>query len=88
MARLQTPNGFTADTTAATVLLVAARFGMPVSTTHAVSTSIMGVGTARNPKSMRWHVVESIIWTWFLTLPATALVAYGLMRLLRLFHGT
>jgi inorganic phosphate transporter, PiT family len=86
MARLQTPNGFTADATAATVLLVAARFGMPVSTTHAVSTSIMGVGTARNPKSMRWHVVESIIWTWFLTLPATALTAYGLMRLARLLQ--
>jgi inorganic phosphate transporter, PiT family len=81
MARLQSPNGFTADAMAATVLLVTARLGMPISVTHAVSTSIMGVGTARNPKSMRWHVVESILWTWVLTLPATALVAYGLLRL-------
>ncbi len=76
-------NGFAADTTSATVLLVAARLGMPVSTTHAVSTSIMGVGTARNFKAMRWHVVESIVWTWFLTLPATGLAAYALMRLLQ-----
>jgi phosphate/sulfate permease len=36
---------------------------------------------------MRWHVVESILWTWVLTLPATFLAAYGLMGLLRLVHG-
>ena len=83
MAKLHSANGFTADVTAASVLLVAAGMGMPVSTTHAVSTSIMGVGTARNPKTMRWQVVESIIWTWVLTLPVTALVAYGLMRVLQ-----
>ena len=87
MARLQPVNGFAADTTAAVVLLVAAGLGMPVSTTHAVSTSIMGVGTARNPKTMRWHVVESILWTWFMTLPATALTGYGLMRLFQAFHA-
>jgi PiT family inorganic phosphate transporter len=87
MAKLQPANGFTADVTAATVLLGAAALGMPVSTTHAVSTSIMGAGTARNPKTMRWHVVESILWTWVLTLPATFLAAYGLMGLLRLVHG-
>jgi inorganic phosphate transporter, PiT family len=82
MARLQPVNGFAADTTSATVLLVTARLGMPVSTTHAVSASIMGVGTARSFKAMRWDVVETILWTWFLTLPATGLLAYGLMRLL------
>ncbi len=87
MARLSPANGFAADTTAASVLLSAAALGMPVSTTHAVSTSIMGAGTARNPSSMRWHVVESIIWTWFMTIPATALVAYGLMRFLQVVHA-
>jgi PiT family inorganic phosphate transporter len=86
MVKLQSANGFTADTTAASVLLGAAAMGMPVSTTHAVSTSIMGAGTARNASTMRWDVVESIIWTWVLTLPVTALVAYGLMRLLLFFH--
>jgi PiT family inorganic phosphate transporter len=81
VSRLLPVNGFAADTTSASVLLVTAHLGMPVSTTHAVSTSIMGVGTARNPKAMRWHLVESIVWTWFLTLPATGLLAYALRRM-------
>jgi PiT family inorganic phosphate transporter len=82
VSRLQPVNGFAAETTSATILMVAARLGMPVSTTHAVSTSIMGVGAARNHKAMHWHVVESIVWTWFMTLPATGLIAYALRRLL------
>jgi PiT family inorganic phosphate transporter len=88
VSRLQPVNGFAAESTAATVLMVAARLGMPVSTTHAVSTAIMGVGAARNHKAMRWHLVESIMWTWFMTLPATGLIAYGLMRLFRALGGT
>jgi PiT family inorganic phosphate transporter len=87
VARLQPVNGFAADSMAASVLLVAARFGMPVSTTHAVSTAIMGVGAARNHKTMRWHLVESIVWTWVLTLPATMLLAYGFFHLYRLLWG-
>ncbi len=82
VSRLLPVNGFAADTTSASVLMTTALLGMPVSTTHAVSTSIMGVGVARNHKGMRWHLVESIVWTWILTLPATGLLAYGLMRLL------
>jgi inorganic phosphate transporter, PiT family len=85
VSRLQPVNGFASDTTSATVLIVAAKFGMPVSTTHAVSTAIMGVGAARNLKAMRWDVVESIVWAWVLTLPATGLAAYALMRLLQVF---
>jgi PiT family inorganic phosphate transporter len=85
IARLQPVNGFAADTTSATVLMVTARLGMPVSTTHAVSTSIMGVGTARNRNAMRWHLVESIVWTWFMTLPATGLIAYALRRVFQAF---
>lgn len=84
VARLQPVNGFAADTTSATILMVAARLGMPVSTTHVVSTSIMGVGTARNTKAMRWDLVESIVWTWILTLPVTGALAYGMMRLVRI----
>lgn len=82
VSRLQPINGFAADTTSASVLLLTAKLGMPVSTTHAVSSAIMGVGTARRFNAMHWDVVESILWTWFLTLPATGLVAYVLMRLL------
>jgi PiT family inorganic phosphate transporter len=86
LSRLQPVNGFAADTTSATVLIIAARLGMPVSTTHAVSTAIMGVGTARSLKAMRWDLVESIVWTWFLTLPITGLTAYALMRLVVMFR--
>jgi PiT family inorganic phosphate transporter len=82
MSRLHPPNGFAADMTSAAVLMTAARLGMPVSTTHVVSASIMGVGTARNSNAMRWDLVESILWTWMFTLPATALLGYALMRLL------
>ena len=84
MGRLQPVNGFAADSTSATILMTTAMLGMPVSTTHAVSTAIMGVGTVRNARTMRWHVVESIIWTWVLTIPATALVAFGLTKLIRM----
>ena len=81
VVRLHPIHGFAAETTAATVLLVAARLGMPVSTTHAISASIMGVGTAKNPKALKWELVERIIWTWFLTLPATGAIAYALVRI-------
>lgn len=88
VSRLLPVNGFAADTTSATVLMTTALLGMPVSTTHAVSTAIMGVGAARNHKAMRWHVVESIVWTWFMTLPATGLLAYALMRLFQAIGAT
>ena len=88
VSRLQPVNGFAADTTAATVLMTTAMLGMPVSTTHAVSTSIMGVGAARNHRAIKWHLVESIVWTWVMTLPATGLIAYALMRLLQALGAT
>jgi PiT family inorganic phosphate transporter len=81
VVRLYPIHGFAAETTAATVLMAAAHFGMPVSTTHAISTSIMGVGAAKSLKALRWELVERILWTWFLTLPATAGVAYVLVRI-------
>ena len=81
VAHLQPPSGFAADTTSGSVLLGTALLGMPVSTTHVVGTSIMGVGMARSLKNLKWHLVESILWTWFLTLPAAGLMGYAAMRL-------
>jgi len=81
MVRLQPVNGFAAEATAATVLLVAARLGMPVSTTHAITTSIMGVGAAKRLRALNLGVVERILWAWFLTLPITGLLGYCLRRL-------
>ena len=79
MVKLHPVHGFAAETTGATVLFVAAQFGMPVSTTHAISASIMGVGCAKSFKALKLYVVERILWAWIFTLPASAAVAYGLV---------
>ncbi len=76
MVKLQPVHGFAAETTAATVLAVAGTLGMPVSTTHAITTSIVGVGAAKRFSSLKFKVVEKILWAWVLTIPAAATVAY------------
>jgi phosphate/sulfate permease len=85
MVKLQPVHGFAAETTAATVLAVTGQLGMTVSTTHAITTSIMGVGCAKRFSALKLNVVERILWAWVFTLPATGLMAYGLMRLVQLF---
>jgi PiT family inorganic phosphate transporter len=80
MVRIHPVHGFAAETTAATVLVTAAHFGMPVSTTHAVTTSIMGVGCAKGLNHLRLEVVERIIWAWIMTLPASGGIAYLLVK--------
>jgi phosphate/sulfate permease len=72
MVKLQPVHGFAAETTAATILAVTGTLGMPVSTTHAITTSIMGVGCAKRFSALRLNVVERILWAWVLTIPATA----------------
>jgi PiT family inorganic phosphate transporter len=85
MVKLHPINGFAAETSSALVIVVASVFGVPVSTTHNVSASIMGVGAAKRFSAIRWSVVERMVWAWILTLPVTALLAYGLVTLFRLF---
>ena len=85
MVKLQPVHGFAAETTAATVLFVAAKMGMPVSTTHAITASIMGVGAAKRFSALKMGVVKSILLAWVLTLPASALIAYVAMRALQGF---
>ena len=80
MVRLYPVHGFAAETTSATVLSIAAWLGMPVSTTHAITTSIMGVGCAKGFNHLKLGVVERIIWAWILTIPASGLVAYLCVR--------
>jgi PiT family inorganic phosphate transporter len=80
MVKLHPVHGFAAEATSATVLLTAAQFGMPVSTTHAVTTSIMGVGCSKSFNALKLSVVERIIWAWILTIPASGLVAYALVE--------
>lgn len=80
MVKLHPVDGFAAETSSATILTLAAHFGMPVSTTHSISTAIMGVGVAKNPRALRWSVIRRILLAWLLTLPAAGLIAYLLLR--------
>jgi PiT family inorganic phosphate transporter len=80
MVKLQPVHGFAAETTAALIIQVASVWGIPLSTTHVISTSIMGVGVVKRFSGVKWTVVERIIWAWVLTLPATALLGYVLSR--------
>jgi PiT family inorganic phosphate transporter len=74
MITLQPIGGFAAETSAAAVIQVMTAMGSPVSTTHVISSAIMGVGSAKRFSAVRWTVAKNIIKTWFLTIPATILL--------------
>ena len=78
-------HGFAAEATGATILLVAGKFGLPVSTTHAITTSIMGVGVAKQPAAFNKVVAERIVWAWIFTIPGAGGLAYVLFRALNPF---
>ncbi len=80
VVKLQPVHGFAAETTAALIIQGASYYGIPLSTTHVISTSIMGVGAVKRFTGIRWTVVERIVWAWIFTLPATALIGYMLER--------
>jgi PiT family inorganic phosphate transporter len=85
MVKLQPVHGFAAEATAAMIIHAASTTGIPVSTTHVISTSIMGVGATKRFSAVKWGVVERIIWAWVLTLPVSALIGYGSVKLLGLW---
>lgn len=76
ITKLRPYQGFSAETSGALVLVTAAQFGAPISTTHAIATSIMGVGTTQRFSAVRWGVARRIVVAWILTLPAAAGFAY------------
>ncbi|MBW8312955.1 MAG: inorganic phosphate transporter [Rhizobium sp.] len=80
MVKLHPIHGFAAETSSATILTLAAHFGMPVSTTHSISTAIMGVGVAKNPRALRWSVIQKIVWAWILTIPASGGLAWLMFK--------
>jgi PiT family inorganic phosphate transporter len=83
VVKLHTVEGFVAQSSAAAVIQAASVMGIPLSTTHVVSTCIMGVGGTKGLSAIQWTTVESMLWTWILTLPATALLGYSLLYLSR-----
>ncbi len=83
ITKLQPVSGFAAETGAAFALLIATQTGVPVSTTHAITGSIVGVGSTRRLSAVRWGVAGQIIWAWVLTIPAAFLIASATYSLLR-----
>ncbi len=85
MIKLQPPQGFAAEITSSLIIGGASHFGIPVSTTHVISSAIMGVGATKRLSAVRWGIVGNIVWAWVLTLPLTFLLAGGLMSIYKYF---
>jgi inorganic phosphate transporter, PiT family len=75
VVKLDPVHGFAAETTAASIILTASHFGMPVSTTHVISSAIIGVGSSDRLSAVRWGVAGNIVIAWILTIPASGLAA-------------
>ena len=73
---LKPVHGFAAETAAAGVILTASHFGLPVSTTHCISGSILGVGASQSVSAVRWGITVKILWAWVLTIPVSAISAF------------
>jgi inorganic phosphate transporter, PiT family len=84
ITKLQPVGGFAAETSAALSILIATQTGVPVSTTHAITGAIVGVGATRRLSAVRWGVAGQIVWAWILTIPAAFVIAAGVYTLLRL----
>jgi PiT family inorganic phosphate transporter len=84
LVKLQPVQGFAAETGAAIVLLATSKMGMPVSTTHVITTSIMGVGATKRMSAVKWSTVERIVWAWIMTLPISAALGYVFVRVVEL----
>lgn len=85
MITLQPIHGFAAETTASLIITGASQFGIPVSTTQVISSSILGVGATKRLSAVRWGVVGRILWAWVLTLPLTFAFSGFLMLVMKQF---
>jgi len=75
VAKLKPVDGFCAETGAAVTLFISSAFGIPVSTTHTITGSIMGIGSLRRLSAVRWGVAGRIVWAWILTIPCSAAIS-------------
>jgi PiT family inorganic phosphate transporter len=82
MVKLEPVHGFAAETGAASVLLFTAHFGLPVSTTHTITSSILGVGSTKRLSAVRWGLTRKILSAWVFTLPGAGLLGAGVYWLL------
>ncbi len=84
--KIEPVNGFAADVSAAGVIQVATLLHFPISTTHSITSSILGVGAAKKFSSVNWSIAGRIVITWFITIPAVALLSTLIFYLLRLLN--
>jgi inorganic phosphate transporter, PiT family len=77
ITRLRPVHGFAAQTVSAGTILAMSHAGIPVSTTHIISTAIMGVGTTKGPGAVRWGIARNIVGAWILTIPASAAIGFA-----------
>jgi inorganic phosphate transporter, PiT family len=83
--KIRPVNGAAADLSSAMIIFAATNFHLPVSTTHVISSAIMGVGAAQRVKGVKWGVAQRIVLTWIITLPISALIAGFVYQVLKLF---
>ncbi|HXX58109.1 MAG TPA: inorganic phosphate transporter [Thermodesulfovibrionales bacterium] len=84
LVHLRPVHGFAAETAAATIIEVASRIGLPVSTTHVISSTIMGVGASKRLSAVRWGIGGNIVIAWILTIPACVLLGWAICKALQL----
>ncbi|MEK6982060.1 MAG: inorganic phosphate transporter [Candidatus Micrarchaeota archaeon] len=87
ITQLRPYQGFCAETAGGIVLVSMASLGIPVSTTHAIAGSIMGVGSTKNAKNVRWGVSRNIVWAWVITIPFSAIVGGGVFLAIKVIFG-
>ena len=85
ITKLSQHQGFSASMGGSIMVFTASLLGIPVSTTHTITGSIIGAGTARRASAVRWGVARNVIWAWFITIPASAVVGALFYLLTRLF---
>jgi PiT family inorganic phosphate transporter len=75
ITKLLPMGGFAAETAGAITIFASSELGIPVSTTHVITGAIVGVGSVRNVRQVRWGVAGSIVWAWLFTIPAAGVIA-------------
>jgi PiT family inorganic phosphate transporter len=87
ITKLRPVHGFAAETAGAATILGASVAGIPVSTTHIICTSIMGVGTTMGTSTVKWGVARTIMWAWVLTIPISAIIGFAAFAVIRVVIG-
>jgi PiT family inorganic phosphate transporter len=87
IAKLQPPQGFSAEASTSVILFLTAHFGFPVSTTHTISGSVLGAGATSRLSAVRWGVAGNILLAWLLTIPCAGLVGAGMQLVTRIPGG-